>query len=399
MVLLLENKDTVFADEENMINLNENLIIDEIQNEYDKIDSRWIKLQYYTFIGLVIFGFVFEFVVGLIWFQAGAVDLLPEIYVLKYMLAPLFFNLVLMLVGIFTMRSARISRKRKAYTVSLLLVGACFVFYMIHSIFFALFLMFTVPILMTVAYSDYTLTTVATAASLVLKIASDLFIVWDPDKVNPLASDLGTINFVISIFLLCIFYFVSMIVIRFGKEKNAASIKKEIEHYQTQQKLNIDDLTEIYNRTALRKAFQNMQNDLSGNTYTFVMIDIDNFKALNDRFGHARGDKCLKEFAGILQKDHHNEMMPFRFGGDEFCILFKNKTLESVIDTCKDIQCDLKNSEAGYLSMTMTASFGIAGYEKGMSVSQLLKNTDAALYHAKGARDSICVYDENVETF
>lgn len=379
-----------------MIDINENLIIDEIQNEYDRIDNRWLRLEYYTFIGLVIFGFVFECVAGLLWFQTGAVDISPERYVLKYMLVPLFFNLALILTGIFVMRSSGISRKKKAYTVSLLFVGASFVFYMVHSIFFALFLMFTVPILMTVVYSDYALTTTVTAASLALKIISDLVIVWDPDKINPLASDLGTINFVISIFLLCVFYFVSMIVIRFGKEKNAASIQKEIEHYQMQQKLNRDELTEIYNRTALRKAFAGMQKDSQGNAYTFVMIDIDNFKALNDRFGHAVGDKCLKEFGGILKKNCYDGTMPFRFGGDEFCILFKNKPIEKVIDTCRDIQGDLKNSEVSRLSISVTASFGIAVYEQGMSVAQLLKNTDEALYNAKDARDSVCVF-ENVK--
>jgi diguanylate cyclase len=309
------------------------------------------------------------------------------------MMVPLFFNLALILTGIFVMRSSGISQKKKAYTVSLLFVGASFIFYMVHSIFFALFLMFTVPILMTVVYSDYALTTMVTAASLALKIISDLVIVWDPDKVNPLASDLGTIDFVISIFLLCVFYFVSMIVIRFGKEKNAASIQKEIEHYQMQQKLNRDELTEIYNRTALRKAFSSIQNDSEGNPYTFVMIDIDNFKALNDRFGHAAGDKCLKEFGGILKKNCYDGTMPFRFGGDEFCILFKDKPIENVVDTCREIQRDLKNSEVSRQRISVTASFGIAVYEKGMSVARLLKNTDEALYNAKDAKDSVCVFE------
>ena len=119
----------------------------------------------------------------------------------------------------------------------MLFVVACFVFYMVHSLFYALFLMFTRShfngLLFTAIMCSQQFTM---AASVALKIISDLLIVWDMDKVNPLASDLGIINFVISIFLLCVFYFVSMIVIRFEKEKNAASIQKEIEHYQVQQK-------------------------------------------------------------------------------------------------------------------------------------------------------------------
>ena len=63
----------------------------------------------------------------------------------------------------------------------------------------------------------------------------------------------------------------------FERKKNAASIQKEIEHYQTRQKLKIDELTEIYNRTALRKEFQKMEKDGSGCPYFFAMIDIGQF--------------------------------------------------------------------------------------------------------------------------
>ena len=251
---------------------------------------------------------------------------------------------------------------------------------------------------MTVIYSDYVLTSVTAVLSISTKIVSDLFVVWDPDKVNPLESDLGITNLMISIFILCAFYAVCIIVIHFEKEKNAAAIQKEIGYYHTQQKLKMDELTDIYNRTALRNAFQSMEADASDNGYIFVMADIDNFKALNDTFGHDLGDRCIREFASILKKNCDKDAIPFRFGGDEFCILFKNTALKDVVFICKNIQHDLKNSAVSKARMLVTASVGIAVYEKQMSANQLLRNTDSALYRAKTVKDSIYIY-ESMERF
>ena len=301
-----------------------------------------MKLHYYTFVVLVLFTFIVEAVVASIWYQSGRVEISTKTYLLKYVAAPIFVNSLFILIGTLVMRSSVVNRKAKAYVISLLYVGVCFVLYVVHSIFYTVYLVFTVPILLTVIYSDYLLTTFTAFLSIASKAVSELFIVWDPDKTNPLGSDLGIANFIISMFILLIFYGVCIVVIRFEKDKNEASIQKEIEHYQTQQKLNIDELTEINNRTALRKAFQNMIEDKSNSPYYFVMIDIDNFKVLNDTYGHEQGDQCLKEFAQILTKNCYKNSTPFRFGGDEFCILFKDEPLGSVV---KDVQSYTKRPE------------------------------------------------------
>ncbi len=377
---------------------NNQTIIAEIQSEYNKIDARWLRLHYRTFVGLVLFGFLIECIIGASWFASGHVEIALPKYILKYIASPSLINLGFVLCGLLAMRASRIRQISKAYFVSMLYVGVCFVFYTVHIIFDSLYLIFTVPMMLTIVYSNYTLTTLTGIISIAAKTFSELFIVWDPDKVNLLSSKYGLTNLVVSTFILCIFYFVCAIVIRFEKEKNAASILKEIEYYETQQKLMIDELTEIYNRKALRRSFQDMEEDVAENDYLFVMIDIDNFKTLNDTFGHDAGDECLKEFAEILCNNCTDDAQPFRFGGDEFCILFKNAPIQNVISICKSIQRDLKNSAVSGRSMAMTASFGIARYNKNMTAPQLLKYTDSKLYHAKAMKDAICVGDGCAET-
>ena len=373
--------------------MDKNLNVIEIENEYRRIDGKWLRLQYNTAVGLVVFAFCIECVMGLALYSMGTIEITLHEYILKYILAPLAANAVFVIIGYFVMNYRSLSKTVKLYSVSILLVLICFVFYTVHSIFVSVFMIFTLPVLLTVVYGNYILTTVTAVTSIAAKIISELFITWDPDKPGIFDKDYGAANFAVSLCILCAFFAVCIVVIRFEREKNAASIQKEIERYQMQQRLQTDELTAINNRTALRNAFQSMEEDILGNTYIFVMIDIDNFKMLNDTYGHVRGDQCLKDFGNIL-KTNCGDALPFRFGGDEFCILFKNQALETTVEICEKIQDDLKEATVREINVPLTASFGIAKYRRGMSPAQLLKITDSALYRSKTVKDYIYIYDD-----
>lgn len=183
-----------------------------------------------------------------------------------------------------------------------------------------------------------------------------------------------------------------MLVVRFEKEKNEASMQKEIEKYKLQQRLQIDELTGIYNRIGFKNAFQDMEEDTSNNSYIYAMIDIDDFKMLNDTLGHVTGDLCLIEFGKILKKNCKGAM-PFRYGGDEFGIIFQNRTLDSVVKTCEQIQKDFAVAEIDKnRRLPLTISIGIAKYSCNMAPSTLIIRTDQALYESKKEKNKITIY-------
>lgn len=370
-----------------------NINIAEIKSEYKKIDLKWLKLHFKTAVGLVLFAFLLECILGFVLFHMGNTEISLQKYVIKYILVPLGANTLFVLIGYDAMNSDKFGLKAKEYFVSLLFVAICFVFYTVHCVFVSLFLIFTVPILLTVVYGDYWLTTVTAFFGISGKIISELFITWDPDKIGVFKINYGGANFIISIFIMVAFYAVCIVAICFEREKSAASIQKEIERYHMQQRLETDELTEIGNRTALRIAFQNMVEEVSENTFIFAMIDIDNFKMLNDTYGHDKGDKCLKDFGRILETDC-KDSIPFRFGGDEFCILFKNLSMEASVEICEKIQLDFKEASHKELNMPLTASFGIARYSSEMSPAQLLEISDSALYQSKTVKDYIYIFDD-----
>lgn len=374
----------------------ENKNIIEIENEYRKINNKWLRLHFKTAIYLVIFSLAMECIFGWILYKIGEIHIEISLYIIKYFVIPFTLNMFFVFITYCIFKSPRCNQNFKMYVVSLLYVAVCFILFSVHCIFSSLYLIFSVPILFTIVYGDYLLTTVTAICSISAEIISQLFMKWDPEKLDLTDNNVNLSNFMISLVILSAFYVVCLIVIHFERQKNAASIQKELERYQLQQKLHHDELTSINNRTALRNAFKRMEEDTTRCNYIFVMIDIDNFKVLNDTLGHARGDLFLSQFGNIL-KLNCLEATPFRFGGDEFCILFNNVDKRVVLRTCERIKREFNEFVSqNNIDLPLSVSFGIAQFSQGMDSMELLKNADSALYQSKTVKNAISIYEEEI---
>jgi diguanylate cyclase len=365
----------------------------EIEIEYKKIDRKWLYLHFYASVGLVVFAFILECFIGRLLYVTGEISISIPKYLMKFLILPSLFNIFLIAINYFVIQSGKIDQDIKINTVSSIYVIHCFVIFTVHGTFSALFFMFSAPILLTAIYGKYKLSSFIAFISIVSLIVSELFIPWDLDKINVMESGIRLGNFIISIVVLIFFYIVSMVIIYFEREKHLAGLQKELERYRLRKRLLKDDLTGVGNRIAFRDIIDEMEADTSGSHYVFVMIDIDNFKFLNDNLGHVAGDECLIDFAGIL-KENCRKGTPFRYGGDEFSLLFKNSSINQVVQCCERIQKEFKsipvNNRADF---QCTLSFGIASYTGNMTPSQLIINSDSALYQSKINKNTITVYD------
>ena len=364
----------------------------EIQKEYNRIHKSWLDLHFKTSAALLLLSFAVEAILGWMICNSDLLNTTIPIFILKFFIAPASVNLLLILISFYVMKSERLSQEFKVYTVSIVFVLMCFVLFTVHIAFPSLYFFFAIPIVMTTVYADYRLTLITSGACLALVTISQLLIKWDIDKVSVFDSFNRLGDFIISIVILLAFSAACMVVIRFERAKNEASVLKEMDRNQLRLKLQMDELTGIFNRKALQNALRDMEEDETETNYTFVMIDLDHFKALNDRHGHLMGDQCLIEFGNILN-ECCGDAMPCRYGGDEFSILFSNCKMDEVIGTCGRIQ---KNMEAlcvgDYGELPVTASFGIAEYVKEMDMAQLIFCADQALYEAKVSKNAISIY-------
>ncbi|MFT4105621.1 MAG: GGDEF domain-containing protein [Lacrimispora sp.] len=363
----------------------------DIQEEYRKIDRDWLLLHYKISIGLVMLALAAECAMSLIFVNSELLRTTLDRYVLKYIMVPGTLNFLCIAVDTAVMRSKTLSQNYKIYTISLMLVAVCFILFSVHSTFTSTYYIFTMAILLTTIYSSYRVTSITAFMCVAAIIFSELFVKWDRDKVSIFDSTLRLGDFIISLIILLAISVASMVVIRYVKKKNEASIQMEMERFELRQRLKVDELTGIFNRKALHEALKDIEDDKS-NRYILAIADLDKFKAINDNWGHQMGDLCLKSFAGLL-RENSKSYIPYRYGGDEFCLLFCNAELEEAIAVCEKLSRELlKLCPEEKICVKMTASFGLAFYNGRIDPVRLFTHADQALYQAKESRNAIRVY-------
>ena len=365
-----------------MTEQNTNSFISDVQREYDRIDRQWMLLHYRTIIGTILLSMAVELSLGFFFFgMEKSIAISFELYVQKFILRPLLYNIVWLGITIAARHVRGISVRTRAYVFSIALVGVCFVLYSAHYIFF-ISLVFFAPVLLSAFYGEYTLTGTVGFISLLAKLVSDFFVFWDATRELPFESGYTLMRIVVSTLILIVFYAVSMIIISFQKKKNNAVIQIQQKRIQMHQELITDPLTGIHNRRALRNMLETIESP-ARDTCFFAMLDLDSFKHLNDTYGHAKGDECLQKFGGILKRHSGRDVASFRLGGDEFCVLFRNKTRNEVIEICEAIRHEYASENFGEGISGLTISVGISQYKGGMFPEDMMQSADKALYRAK----------------
>lgn len=369
----------------------------EIEKQYQTIDFDWLNLHYKTTVSIVIFTLIVECLMSVVIARTGLIHTSIERYVLKYIMIPSGLNLICILAETLIMKSGVFSQKQKIYSVSLMLVLISFVLFTVHSGFTATYYIFPGAIMMTIIYADQRLTGITAMFCIASVSFSEIFIKWDSDKVGIFDSSLSMGNFLVSMVILVIFSAASMVVIRFEQKKNDASIRTDLERHLLKQSIQVDELTGIFNRKALDEAMSVMEIETPCEDHILAVVDIDHFKSINDRFGHFMGDRCLIEFARVLM-EHSCAYTPYRYGGDEFCLLFHNVSMEEAVQVCEEIRRlteEIRIEEEK--EIRFTASFGLSAYSSQLNASRLFVLSDYALYDAKKFRNSVRVYEKGMK--
>ncbi|RNC27954.1 MAG: putative signaling protein [Candidatus Dichloromethanomonas elyunquensis] len=172
---------------------------------------------------------------------------------------------------------------------------------------------------------------------------------------------------------------------------------KEIEARALAQR---DLLTTLYNKLTTERLIDTfLKNDGIAGKHALIMLDIDNFKQVNDNLGHMMGDKVLRDFAERLKISFRDTDILGRIGGDEFVVLMKNyKEQQQIIEKIEDLGLGFEKSYHGKSDVFMvTLSMGIALYPcDGICFEKLYINADKALYQSKeSGKNTYSFYSAN----
>ena len=164
-------------------------------------------------------------------------------------------------------------------------------------------------------------------------------------------------------------------------------LKLEIERLERES--HIDPLTKAYNRRVFTKDISEILNAIEDKNVDMflVMIDADDFKRINDAYGHIAGDKTLIFLTKLIQSSLRKGIKVYRYGGEEFIIILNRTTLKEAKNNINRIITETSESKLLYKghNIHLTISAGITCYKKGDSPEDLIEKADKALYEAKDA--------------
>ncbi|WP_166668745.1 diguanylate cyclase [Thiohalophilus thiocyanatoxydans] len=164
-----------------------------------------------------------------------------------------------------------------------------------------------------------------------------------------------------------------------------ALLRQELEQ-ELQHQASFDSLTGLYNR----RKFENLllheleRADRYHRYVAAILLDIDHFKTVNDRFGHNAGDEVLRQLADTLQTRMRASDVPARWGGEEFIVLLPETDLDGARQTAETLRQTIADTRFPTVGQ-VTASLGVSTYQPGETLDSLIKRADDALYQAKKA--------------
>jgi len=168
-----------------------------------------------------------------------------------------------------------------------------------------------------------------------------------------------------------------------------------------------DFLTGLYNKREFKlilkkvinsQRLKNNKNKRAGrsnlSSSSLVMMDLDHFKSINDYYGHKIGDELLSKVAEFLKCNLRFSDYLFRFGGEEFSIIFIGLNSKQTYKVCERLR-NLLNKQKFYCrpyNLKITASFGIYALKSNDLINQAISRADKALYQAKKTRNKTVIY-------
>jgi len=162
-----------------------------------------------------------------------------------------------------------------------------------------------------------------------------------------------------------------------------------------------DVLTDLYNRRFLDQKLEEETQRATRQDYPLflIILDLDNFKELNDTLGHQAGDEVLQRLAGVLNNSiRRNVDIPFRYGGDEFAVMIPQASTEQVKQIAERIRRNYLNEDIGETSL----SLGISRFSKTNSglredINDFIHKADVSMYTAKKTGGNKIIFHEEIK--
>lgn len=181
-------------------------------------------------------------------------------------------------------------------------------------------------------------------------------------------------------------------------KKEVKNIQKNVERREVALKevARIDALTGVYNRKSLNTFLEDeiIKTKMFQSDFSIIMFDLDDFKNVNDVYGHVFGDLVLKETCKIFVEETSKKDKVCRYGGEEFIIILPETNRKEAFKVGERLRTKIENKEFidAEIKINLTVSGGVTEYEDGLSILELVERVDGLLYGAKRSGKNKILY-------
>ncbi|MEN6349845.1 MAG: GGDEF domain-containing protein [Syntrophomonas sp.] len=167
----------------------------------------------------------------------------------------------------------------------------------------------------------------------------------------------------------------------------------DAEHKKVNQLLETDELSNCFNRRYFGKRLDQLIEtyQTKGNIFSIIIIDVDDFKDVNDRYGHTAGDLLITEIGYFLKSNLNDNFCVARYGGDEFIVLMPDVPLNAAVSVADELCGKCRNKKWVNNKQGITLSIGVIEYEESTK-DNIIQEVDNRLYAAKNAGKNQIVY-------
>ncbi|MBO5891833.1 MAG: diguanylate cyclase [Oscillospiraceae bacterium] len=292
---------------------------------------------------------------------------------------PVAVNAATHLVARWIVRTPNVSRGRKNASIVIAALITSFVVAVIHRAYIVTSCAFIFPIILSAMFNDRKLLNFSFGGSVFILISVG-FTLW---FCNEISLDTAINLFVLFGFLL-VSYFCGIISVNFSRQNYTTIESQAEENSKLLEDVLRDQMTGLYNHNAFVTRLDQLMKTQEGD-FCLMMVDVDNFKSINDTYGHDCGDTVLIQLAKTLQKHCGKNDTAYRYGGEEFAVLFVGKSEKEALKTGKSMLEEFRNHSFPFTDRVITFSAGLARYAPDTTREEFFELADRTLYAAKGA--------------
>ena len=301
-------------------------------------------------------------------------------YLWKKVILPSSVNIAAHILARLAIKSEKLTHKQKNASIIYAALVTASVVALCHREYMVTLCAFNFPIFMSAMHNDRDLLKRTFLISMTAHLFSSFILCFETKL-----SEHFAIEQIIAYAFNIISYMAADIAVKFSQSSFSVIRNQASENEQLQDKLRRDRMTGLLDHATFYNELERTISSYSPHTHHFCLavIDIDDFKNVNDTHGHDNGDIVLKNLAEILTKRCGKDDIVCRYGGEEFAVIFKSRYLSSAKITMHCILKEFEKSTYDFTESRITLSCGLCEYAESLTKEDFFEKADKALYRAK----------------